>query len=177
MKVFKIIIKWIAITLLSFITFNLFISSEYSIKRSVEIKNVSDFNVIYNHIIDLSNWRDWAIWFQSDATLEVKITEPLSGKGSKIEWDGVNSLEIMHADSLSYDGKTRIKIHFQFDNMRSSQYLELDVKDNFVIVNWHIKGKSPYFYMNFTTLLMDQILGSSMQESLNNLRILIEKDN
>jgi hypothetical protein len=51
MKALMQILKWALITMLAFMSFNLFISSEYKIERSVEI-NVPSY-IVYEQITDL----------------------------------------------------------------------------------------------------------------------------
>ena len=51
MKALKQILKWALITMLAFTSFNLFISPDYKLERSVEI-NVPAY-IIYEQVTDL----------------------------------------------------------------------------------------------------------------------------
>ena len=54
MKVLMQILKWTLITMLAFTSFNLFISPEYKVERSLEI-NVPTY-IVYEQVTDLQQW-------------------------------------------------------------------------------------------------------------------------
>ena len=64
MKALMQILKWALITMLAFTSFNLFISPEYKVERSVEI-NVPTY-IVYEQVTDLRQWENWAIWWKKD---------------------------------------------------------------------------------------------------------------
>ena len=73
MKAIRIILKWMIITMLSFTTFNLFISSEYEFERSIEIE--APIDLVYNQVSDLHNWPNWAVWWKNDSTIVTEFNE------------------------------------------------------------------------------------------------------
>ncbi len=94
MNSFKQILKWTLICLLSFTTFNLFISGR--IESSIEIE--APIDLVYLNVADL---KKWSAWNENDTTITTNYSGELSGLGAKMSWsgaDGVGSLEIIEAN-------------------------------------------------------------------------------
>ena len=68
----KQILKWVLITLISFTTFNLFISSKYTVERE-ELINVPP-NFVYSEVVDLHKWKYWSVWIKEDTTITVEYS-------------------------------------------------------------------------------------------------------
>ena len=91
----KHILKWVLITLISFTTFNLFISSKYTVERE-EVINVPS-NFVYSEVVDLHKWKYWSVWIKDDTTINVEYSGNDIGENSKMtldRGDGTVSLEI-----------------------------------------------------------------------------------
>ena len=101
----KQILKWVLITLLSFTTFNLFISSKYTVIKD-EVINVPS-NFVYSEVVDLHKWKYWSVWIKEDTTISVEYSGNNIGENSKMiidSGDGTVSLEIKRtspADSIN----------------------------------------------------------------------------
>ena len=91
MNPLKQILKWTIICLLSFTTFNFFISGK--IEASIEIEAPTD--VVYEKVADLQTW---PTWWKKDSTMITVFSGAKSGLGAKMSWTGMDdggSLEIV----------------------------------------------------------------------------------
>ncbi len=93
MKALLQIFKWALITILAFTSFNLFISLEYKLERSVEI-NVPDY-IVYEQVTDLHQWENWAVWWQNHTSMITNHSGVERGLGAKMDW--IDSDEIKGA--------------------------------------------------------------------------------
>ena len=104
MKPAKKILKWILITMVAFTTLNLFLSSDYIVKRSITID--ADPFIVYSNFINLEDWDEWNIkwklsdnldstYFDSNSMLKIKskISDPkhlfeivYDGHSTTIKW-------------------------------------------------------------------------------------------
>jgi hypothetical protein len=97
----KQILKWTLIFLLSFTTFNFFISDK--IEASIEIEAPAD--VVYKKVANLQNWPTWAASWKKDSTMTTIYSGEKSGLGAKMSWSGIDgdgSLEIINANFADY---------------------------------------------------------------------------
>ena len=165
MKAVRIILKWIIISMLSFTTFNLFISSEYEFERSIEIESPVDS--VYNQIADLHNWPNWAVWWKNDLTIVTEFSEVKEGKGASMKWRGeevgVGGLKIV---DCSNEG---MEIKLNFGDMKPSCFFEFIEIDGRTKVTWRMKGEMPFF-IRFMTLFMDKMAGPDLEEGLKRLK-------
>ena len=167
MTALKKICKWVLITVLAFCTFNLFISEDYQVERSIEI-NVPSY-VVYAEVTDLQSWLNWAIWWKQDSALVIEYTGERYGKNSKMSWDGKEAgkgtLEII---GVSFTDSINTKLIF--DGMDPAygywRFLETDGTTKVV---WGMKGEMPFF-MRFMTLFFDAIVGKGFEEGLKGLK-------
>ena len=113
----KQILKWTIICLLSFTTFNFFISGK--IEASIEIEAPAD--VVYEKVTNLQTWPTWAARWKKDSTMTTVYSGEKSGLGAKMSWTGIvggGSLEIIEANfaknlknKLIVEGVNIIKKH------------------------------------------------------------------
>ena len=169
MKAGKKILKWAIIFCLSFVTFNLFISSDYEFERSIEINASSD--IVFNQVTDLHNWPNWAVWWKNDSTIVTEFNEVKSGEGSSMEWkgeeSGVGGLEII---SCSIDA---METSLDFGDMKPTGFWKFEEIDSRTKVTWGMKGEMP-FLSRFMTLFIDEIVGSDFDNGLKGLKKVCE---
>ena len=90
----KQILKWTLISLLSFTTYNFFISGK--IEASIEIE--APVSIVYKKVSDLQTWPNW---WKKDSTMTIVYSGEKNGLGAKMSWtgmDGGGSLEIIEAN-------------------------------------------------------------------------------
>ena len=91
MKALIQILKWALITMLAFTSFNLFISPEYKVERSVEI-NVPAY-IVYEQVTDLHQWENWAVWWKNDTSMITNYSGAERGLGAKMDWIGSDEMK------------------------------------------------------------------------------------
>jgi uncharacterized membrane protein len=165
----RIILKWMIITMLSFTTFNLFISSEYEFNRSIEIE--SPIDSVYNQLSDLHNWPNWAVWWKNDSTIVTEFNEVKSGKGALMEWKGLDgtkvSIEILSANLESMTASIKFKNRTQYGFWK---FEEIDGKTK---VTWGLQEEM-LFFARFTTLFIEKMEGPYLEEGLKRLKDVCE---
>ncbi|MBT7620010.1 MAG: SRPBCC family protein [Flavobacteriales bacterium] len=169
MKAVRIILKWMIISMLSFTTFNLFISSEYEFDRSIEIE--SPIDSVYNQLSDLHNWPNWAVWWKNDSTIVTEYFREKSGKGASMKWKGeevgVGGLKIVDCN------KEEIEIKLNLGDMTPSGFFKFEEINGGTKVTWRMKGEMPFF-IRFMTLFMDKMAGPDLEEGLKRLKDVCE---
>jgi len=155
------ILKWTLVFLLSFTTFNLFISGK--IEESVEIKAPIDF--VYLKVADLTTW---SLWHKKDTTINIFYSGKKSGLGAKMSWtgkDGIGSLEIVKTNfpkdlknELIFEGMSPSYRTWTFEKTNKSTKVTCSFKDELP------------FYVHFMKLFIT----SELKEDLNELKKLCE---
>ncbi|MBT4737899.1 MAG: SRPBCC family protein [Flavobacteriales bacterium] len=169
MKAGKIILKWMIITMISFTTFNLFISSEYEFERSIEID--APIDSVYHQLSDLHNWPNWAVWWKNDSIIVTEYFREKSGKGASMKWKGeevgVGGLKIVDCN------KEEIEIKLNLGDMTPSGFFKFEEINGGTKVTWRMKGEMPFF-IRFMTLFMDKMAGPDLEEGLKRLKDVCE---
>ena len=160
----KQILKWTIICLLSFTTFNFFISGK--IEASVEIEAPSD--VVYEKVANLQTWPTWAAWWKKDSTMTNVYSGEKSGLGAKMSWsaiDGGGSLEIVKANFAK-----NLQNELIFDGMPPSYNVWTFVETaKGTRVTWTFQDELP-FYVHF----MQLFISTELEEGLIELKKLCE---
>ena len=154
-------LKWTLIFLLSFTTFNLFISGK--IEESIEIE--APIDLVYLKVADLTTW---SVWQKKDTTMTIVYSGQKNGLGAKMSWrgiDGNGSLEIVETNS-SKD----LKNELIFEGMSPSYHTwTFDKTNNGTKVTWSFQDELP-FYVHF----MQLFITPELKEGLNGLKKLCE---
>ena len=161
MNSLKQILKWTLIFLLSFTTFNFFISGK--IEASIEIEATND--VVYEKVADLQTW---LTWWNKDSTIITVFSGAKSGLGAKMSWTGVDgggSLEIVKANFAK-----NLKNELIFEDMPPSYSVwTFEETDKGTIVTWSFQDELP-FYVRF----MQLFISPKLEEGLIGLNKLCE---
>ena len=164
MNPLKQILKWTLIFLLSFTTFNFFISGK--IEASIEIE--STVIIVYEKVADLQIWPTWAPWWKKDSTMTTVYSGQKSGLGSKMSWSGVDgggSLEIIEANFTK-----NLKNELFFEGMSPSYHIwTFEETPKGTRVTWSLQDELP-FYIHFVQFF----ISSELKEGLNGLKKLCE---
>ena len=160
MNPLKQILKWTIICLLSFTTFNFFISGK--IEASIEIEAPAD--VVYEKVADLLTWPTWAAWWKKDSTMTTIYSGEKSGLGAKMSWSGIDgggSLEIIEANFA-----INLKNELIFEGMPPSYSIwTFEEIDSGTRVTWSFQEELP-FYVHF----MQLFISPELEEGLIGLK-------
>ena len=164
MNPLKQILKWTLIFLLSFTTFNFFISGKIEVSIEIEAPVV----IVYEKVTDLQTWPTWAPWWKKDSTMTTVYSGQKSGLGAKMSWsglDGGGSLEIVEANFTK-----NLKNELFFEGMPPSYHIwTFEEIGNVTRVTWSFQDELP-FYVHF----MQLFISSELDEGLIGLKKLCE---
>ena len=148
----KQILKWTIIFLLSFTTFNFFISGK--IEASIEIEASAVF--VYEKVANLQTWPNWNPWWKIDSTMTNVYSVEKNGVGANMSWigiDGCGSLEIIEANfsknlknELIFEGMPPFYIVWDFEEI-----------DNGTRITCSFQDELP-FYVHFMQLFISPVL-------------------
>lgn len=164
MNPLKQILKWTLIFLLSFTTFNFFISGKIEVSIEIEAPVV----IVYEKVTDLQTWPTWAPWWKKDSTMTTVYSGQKSGLGAKMSWsglDGGGSLEIVEANFTK-----NLKNELFFEGMPPSYHIwTFEETDKGTRVTWRFQDELP-FYVHF----MQLFISPELEEGLIGLKKLSE---
>ena len=170
MKAGKQILKWALITIIAFTTFNLFISSDYNVERTIEINSPS--YVVYGEVTDLQTWKDWAVWWEKDTSITTEYSGERYGNNSKMTWEGIDGKGSLEIKAVSFSDS--INTELLFEGMPPAYgFWRFEDLDGSTKVTWGMKGEMPFF-MSFMTLFFDKMVGGDFEKGLAGLKEVCE---
>ena len=145
MNPLKQILKWTIIFLLSFTTFNFFISGK--IEASIEIEVPSD--VVYEKVADLQTW---STWWKKDSIMITAFSGAKIGVGAKMSWTGMDDWGSLEIVKTNY-GKN-LKTELIFDGLPLSHNVwNFEETDRGTRVTLSFQDELP-FYVHFMQLFI-----------------------
>ena len=170
MKALKQILKWALITMLAFTSFNLFISPDYKLERSVEI-NVPAY-IIYEQVTDLHQWENWAVWWKNDTSMITNYSGAERGLGAKMDW--IDSDEIKGALEITSCSLEGMETQLNFDSFPVAYgFWKFDTINGGTKVTWSMNGEMSFF-SRFMTLFFDKMAGPDFDKGLAGLKEVCE---
>lgn len=157
----------------------LFVKKDYAVEREVTINKPK--SEVFEFVKHIKNQNDYSVWNKIDpnAIKTYKGTDGTVGFISTWESNkkemGKGEQEISNIiDGERIDMKLRFKEPFEAQD--DAYMITEDAGNNQTKVKWGFKGKMAY-PMNLMLLFMDmeQMLGSSLQEGLQNLKSILER--
>jgi len=155
----------------------LFIKKEYTIRKDIIINKPVD--VVFDYIRYLRNQEQFSKWVMTDPKMKTEFRGTDGQVGFVYAWDsevkqaGKGEQEIM----ALIDGK-RMDVEVRFEKpmkgVARTPFILESVSASQTRVNWGMHGHSNY-PMNVMNPFMDKLLGKDLQESLQNLKSILEK--
>jgi uncharacterized protein YndB with AHSA1/START domain len=148
----------------------------YEVERSIDI--AAPASTVYPLVNTPARWPEWDAWTPLDPDMEVEMTGPESGVGSKRAWDsdhdqvGRGSFTI--TESVPNE---RVVMELEFPDMQmtSTGTFTFERSDLGTRVTWHDHAElsGP---MKFFALAADAMIGPMFELGLGNLKELAEKE-
>jgi uncharacterized protein YndB with AHSA1/START domain len=152
--------------------------NNFRMQRSVTIN--APAAVVYGHIDDFRQWKDWSPWEQLDPDLKRTFSGETSGVGAVYDWQsngkaGQGRMTIREAAPAH-----RLLINLDFIKpiaaTNSAEFL-LQPSGDGTVVTWAMFGPSPFMSKLMGTLMnMDDLIGKDFERGLGNLKRLSEQD-
>lgn len=142
-----------------------------------EIKINAPASQVFNQVVDLKTWNQWAKWHQLDPNMKTEITGEEGKVGLKSQWwsehqeVGNGSQEIIELIPNEF-----MKSEMRFEGWELPSYGTFSFKeDNGVTtVEWGFDGAETPFLLNVTNALFAPMIEESFVIGLNNLKELVE---
>jgi uncharacterized membrane protein len=176
MKVVKIILGVILSLILLVLIIALFVDKEYSIRREIVINRPRA--EVFDYVKHLKNQDNYNAWVRIDPDMK-KVFRGTDGTvGFVYAWDseiksaGKGEQEIKN---IIEGEKVDIEVRFEkpFEGVAYTPITTTD-EGGATRVSWGMNGRSAY-PMNFMNLCMGSMLGDKLDESLRDLKNILEK--
>jgi len=168
-------LRKLSITLAAFfaitIIMGLVMSSDYNVKRSVEI-NASPAQ-IHEIVGDLNQWSQWTPYLGT----EVEVSEISTGVGASQKWLG-NKGGQLDITRSSEDYGVDYNLSFTGEGTLTKSSITYLPTGNVTLVSWNMVGKMPIPVVgSYVALIMDEMSGPTLDLGLKNLKELVEGNN
>lgn len=177
MKVLKKIVLAIVGFIALVLIIAIFVKKEYEVKREITINKPKQ--QVFDYVKFVKNQDQYNKWVMADPNMKKQYAGTDGTLGFKYAWDsardevGKGEEEIVNIE----DGqKINLEIRFikPFEGLGMTEMKTETITPDQTKVTWGMKGKSPY-PMNLTNLFIDSMLGGDLEESLGNLKTILEK--
>jgi hypothetical protein len=171
--IFGIIVSLIALVLI----IALFVKKEYVIEREVTVN--APRSAVFDFIRLLKNQERYSKWVMMDPSSRKTYVGTDGTAGFVTTWDSDNSKVGKGSQEIkNIEDNVRIDIEVRFEKPFEGvgivHLLTDSISPNETRVRWGMHGASKY-PMNIANLFIPELLGKDLQESLENLKRLLEK--
>lgn len=152
------------ILIISFTSFNFFINSRYKIERNIKID--ANIDIVFENILNLEHWTDWAVWFSYPDDLSLNFIDNNDSIITKIIWEGSENNGYLEIVSFNKPDSILTKVYSDGLSVTNALFKLERIDHLRTNLSLIIYGKVP-FYMSFMTLFFDSILGNEIEKSLS----------
>lgn len=164
----------VLIVFLSFLA--LVVKNEYIIQRDIVIHR--PLSEVFEFVKMVKNQEKYSKWVMADPHVKIDYNGIDGTVGFVSAWEGNKQAgkgeqEIKRIEPLML---INIEIRFEkpFKNVAQTSMYTTAITENQTNVKWMMEGRNSY-PMNLFNLFIDNILGKDLNESLNNLKRILEK--
>ena len=180
MKIIKYIVVALGILLAALLLMGVFLPKEYTVSRQISI-NRSKLEV-FDYVRMLKNQHDYSVWWKMDPNQVTTYTGEDGTVGFIVAWqselDSVGSGEeeivaIQEGERIEY----ALRFKEPFESNATSNMIFTATNSNSTTLTWNFKGDMSYpFNLMQLFMSMEDMLGSDIQQGLNNVKAILEKD-
>lgn len=169
MKVLKIILGILVAIIALFLIVALFLPSQVTVERSAVIE--APDSVVFDYITDFSLRADWDPWLEMEPTAKVTVNETTKGVGAGYTWEG----EEIGSGKMVIDEVVEnkmVKSTITFLSPQSGVGIavwNLEPVENGTQLTWSFSSEMGYPIERFFGLMMDGMLGPSLEQGLENV--------
>lgn len=174
MKIIKGIFYVILVIVALVFVIAIFLPSQYSVERTVEINKPVE--VVYGYVADFNNFHNWNPWTILEPNHPYEVTGDSAKVGQKYYWEGeiIGSGHMIFTEFKPYD---LIKSDIAFLAPQQGEGVvewEFEENTNSTKVKWSLTGNADYPLGRYYGLMMDNFLGKSFEDGMSNLKKKVE---
>ncbi|MFM6945511.1 MAG: SRPBCC family protein [Flavobacteriales bacterium] len=183
MKLIKKILFGLLILIGILLVVALFVPTETMVRRSITINQ--EQGAVFHYVSQLKNQTKYGVWWKADPNMKITTKGTDGSVGFVHAWDskdenvGAGQQKITSIDSSARSSKLGIELKFirPFESVNPS-YIQTDlVAATQTKVTWAITSKMPYpLNLMGAIMNMEEMLGNDLEKGLNNLKVLLEKE-
>ena len=169
MKILKIILIVLVAIIALLLVVAVFLPSEVTVERSAVIE--APDSVVYDYITDFTERANWDPWLEMDPDAKVTLNEIPNGVGAGYAWEGeVTGSGKMVIDEVVENKSVKSTIKF-FAPQTGEGKIEwrLEPVENGTNLTWVFNSEMGYPIERFFGLMMDGMLGPSLEKGLSNI--------
>jgi hypothetical protein len=183
MKLLKRILLGLLFLIALLLIIALFIPKETLVRRSIRINRAQ--TEVFNYVKQLKNQPEYGVWWRADPNMKITTSGTDGQVGFVHGWDskdenvGAGQQKIIAINSSTYKSKISIELKFirPFKSVNPSYIQTKTFAPKQTEVAWAITSKMPYpFNLMGALMNMEEMLGSDLEKGLNNLKVLLEKE-
>lgn len=173
----KLIFILIALTIAAILILASFKPDSFRVERSAIMQATP--GKVFAHLNDLRSWAAWSTWEKMDSQMKKTYSANSAGKGATYEWKG--NKKVGHGRMTIADSIIDTKVVIQLDFIKPFEAhnmgeLTLQPQNNGTLVTWSMYGPSPFISKLFGVFVsMDKMIGKDFEDSLANLKTVVEK--
>jgi len=153
-----------------------FIPTDYSVNKSINIS--SNASHIHEYVGDLNKWQEWSVWNGEDPDIDITIGDKTSGIGASQSWADKRGGGSLTFTSWSPENGIEYDLIFDGGKYTSQSAIQYDTSSKTrTRVNWTLNGDMGMPIIGgYMALFTKFFIGDMFQDSLNQLKTLVEQD-
>ncbi|MCO4293325.1 SRPBCC family protein [Solitalea sp. MAHUQ-68] len=174
MKIIGILILFVVSIVIVLLITALFVKNEYKVEREIVINKPQQ--QVFDYIKLLKNQDHYNKWVMMDPNLQKDFRGTDGTVGFVYAWNG-NKQAGQGEQQIKRISDRQIDIQLRFikpfEGIANTSLSTNTLSSQQTKVKWEMSGRNP-FPMNLMNLLMNKTLGESLDESLGNLKTVLE---
>jgi len=179
MKILLKILKWLLIIVVAlvaiFLIINATLDNKVVMEESIEIE--APASLVYNEVINLEGWKEWAVWNQMDPEMQSEYSETFGEVGSFSDWKSDHpQVGNGRQEVVEIEKNKLMKVKMSFEGWDGESYaaFHFNELDGITEVKWTFDGAETPIFMNWMNSMMEPMLHDSYRKSLAALKELVE---
>ncbi|POY37206.1 polyketide cyclase [Solitalea longa] len=175
MKIIGILILIVVSVVILLLITALFVKNDYKVEREIVINKPQQ--QVFDYIKLLKNQDHYNKWVMMDPNLQKDFKGTDGTVGFVYSWNG-NKQAGQGEQQIKHISQDQIDIQLRFikpfEGIANTSINAKPISLQQTRVKWEMSGRNP-FPMNLMNLIMNKTLGESLDESLGNLKAILEK--
>jgi len=155
----------------------LWLPKKYTVERSITIQCPA--TETFNYLVSLKNQNEWSVWAKRDPGMKKSYKGTDRNVGFVSAWHGNDDVgkgeQEIKAINTNKRIETEIRFYKPWETTNKVQFFIEAINPTTTLVRWQMQGKSPFpFNLLMFFYDMDSAIGKDFEDSLQNLRSILE---